>query len=221
MYRHVWHEGPQGLEYGVELDTACTPASGSGPRFRVAVAGARPPSGCRANTSIEDIASRDVTWNTGTNTFTLANETRAIPAIAVAAIAARATACDAPCLALWSVHIITSHGAPAAWQVERTWVTPDTTNLCNSAQQTAFDILVARGSAAAPLALHPDGDGFDPDVFAVLEDDGGARVLVTQALGEYATWDIAAGRQARHVHYGFPNEEDFAGAHDLAPYCGP
>jgi hypothetical protein len=179
---------------------------------------------------MQSLAAHTATWHTDSNTFDGPNEAPPIPDAVAAAIGPVAGGCVAPCLSLWTVDAITSRGRAAVWQVARTWVTPDTTNLCNSQVQGEFAIVVARGSAAVSLALHPGDPGkagseaddvFDPDVFAALEDDGGVRVLVTSQLGEYATWELSELRRTRRVHYGFPNEEEFGGGHQLGPYCGP
>ncbi len=221
MYRAPWTDGPLALEYGVELDTACRAPAAKGETLRVAVAGARPPTGCRADTRLQRLTARTVEWHVDANTFDPPSDAPPIDPVVATAIAPMTPSCSPPCLALWTVDAITSRGSAAVWEVNRAWVTPDATNLCNSTQQTSYDVVVARGSAAISLVLHPDGDGFDPDVFAALEDEGGVRVLVTTTIGEYATWEMSTLHVVRRMHYGFPNEEEFAGIHELAPYCGP
>jgi len=218
VYRDLWRDGPLGFEYGVELDTTCNEPAGRDPVVRVAVAGARPPVGCRVDTHVQDITAHTAAWNVDDNTFEPPTDAVAIPD-AVAAAIAPAPPCTGACLPLWHVSAVMSRGAPAVWQVERAWVTPDRARLCDSAARSQFDVLVARGSAALPLAIHPDGNGLDPDLFAALEDDGGVRVLVTSLPGDYATWDLDALHLGRRLRWGFPNPAELAAAHALGPVC--
>jgi hypothetical protein len=219
VYRDVWSDGRDvGFEYGVELDATCSAPPNRDAVVRVAVAGPRPPAGCRVDTGVQDITARTVEWDVAGNTFEPPAAAPAIPDAVAAAIPP--PPCTGACLALWHVSALMSHGAPAVWQVERAWVTPDRAELCNSSVASRFDVLVARGSAAVPLAIHPDGSGLDPDLFAALEDDGGVRVLVTSLPGEYATWDLDAMRLGRRLHWGFPDRAELAAAHELGPVCG-
>jgi hypothetical protein len=218
VYRDVWRDGPVGFEYGVELDATCSDPAHRDAVVRVAVAGVRPPAGCRVDSGVQDITARTAAWNVADNTFEPPADAPAIPDVVAAAIAP-APPCTGACLALWHVSALMSRGAPAVWQVERAWVTPDRAQLCSSSAQSGFDVLVARGSAVAPLAIHPDRPGLDPDLFAALEDDGGVRVLVTSLPGDYATWDLDAMHLARRLYWGFPNPAELAAAHALGPVC--
>ena len=224
VYRALWNDGPTGLEYGVELDTACPPGNHRD-EPRVAVAAPRPPIGCHAETTDTVVSSRTVEWDQAKSTFTPPGD-EVSPRELASVWLAPSEPCTGACLALWQVDALSARGRPVAWAIVQTWITPDTTNLCSSRAGSEFEIVVARGSAdGGGLAVVDSADEVrwsTKDPIAVLDDDGGPRVLVTGETGDDTTYEVAhPERPARTLRWGFPNEEDFAATHDLGPYCGP
>nr|HEX4319173.1 hypothetical protein [Kofleriaceae bacterium] len=229
VYRSLWNDGPVGFEYGVELDTACRAPNllAKENDVRVAVAAPTPPAGCRVDTAETAVSMRTVEWNQSNNTFVGPADVPPPKGLAAAWSAPR-QACTGSCLTLWAVDAITSRGKPAVWSIVQTWVTPDGTDLCQSQADGAYAMAVAEPSGDVARIGATGGSageveqGVDEDPFSVLSDDGGARVVVTTVEGAYTTYEAARpGSGARHVQFGFPNEEDFAGRHQLGPYCGP
>jgi hypothetical protein len=188
------------VTYGVEL-TGCAapPADQQEDAEAIVVVSAQPPSGCQvlpprpvaARLGATDAQKR---WQRPTK------ETPIPPGLA-AAIPARD--CRPPgCETLWAIAQVDVADRPVAWAGAVNWlaVSPDaSTSACDWKAETFAGFFVPGPDGKAVKVT--EGQDRPLLLTAVLADGDGAKVLVAEGPGAYATYDLVTGaaRLARHL----------------------
>ena len=135
-----------------------------------------------------------------------------------------ARACAAPdCEQLWSVGRVDVAGKPVAWSGAVNWIQipPGSTP---SAQCTwnvdTFSALYVEGPAGKGVVKLEDA-GQPLVLTVVLADAKGAKVLIADGVGEYATWDYGDGLPTlgRHVTWFLDDAAAYGAADHLGPSC--
>lgn len=214
-------EGPANDVLGVQLTTTCAPPTKDQSPQLLAVVADVAPTGC-VTILPRPVAGR-VGEAKGTSWEILPQSTPMPPAVE-AALAKKE--CAAPCERLWTVGQLDFGGKPIAWDVAATWlrVDPAQPDVCQWTTEHDGGIFVATASGAAETLQHEHN--LEPlHLGALLADRAGAKVLVLEHIGEYATFDLGAGGSsptaAKYLRWYVPNEELYAGDRKLGPYCGP
>jgi hypothetical protein len=133
--------------------------------------------------------------------------------------------CRAPgCETLWTIAQVDVAGRPVAWAGAVNWLTipPNTTpaSQCDWKAETFAGFFVAGPGGEAVRVT--EGQDHPLLLSTVLADSTGARVMVAEGPGEYATYDLAAGaaRLARHVTWLRLPPEAYAIDERIGPSCG-
>ncbi len=204
---------------GVQLTSGCPAPAKDQPSQLIAVAAAAAPTGCVA------IAPRPIAGRVGEakdSSWQIVPQSTPLPPALEAAAPQRE--CGAPCEKLWTAAQLDFAGKPIAWDVALEWlgVDPAQPDVCQwtSSKDGGLWYADAAGNAVplehqqAQVPLH---------LSALLADRAGAKVLVAEHLGEYATFDLGAGapQPARYLRWYTPNAEVYATDRKLGPYCGP
>jgi hypothetical protein len=134
--------------------------------------------------------------------------------------------CRAPgCETLWTIAEVDVAGRPVAWAGAINWLTipPNTTaaSQCDWKAETFAGFFVAGPGGEAVRVT--EGQDHPLLLSTVLADRSGARVMVAEGPGEYATYDLAAGtaRLARHLTWVRLPREAYAIDERIGPRCGP
>jgi hypothetical protein len=213
-YYAVRIEGPPAaVGYGVELDGCPAPAQDEG---AVLLASDAAPTGCRFETPRPVAARVGVMAN---KTWQRPTKETPIPAPIAAAITDKP--CSAPaCEKLWAFEEVKINGQITAWTGAINWVsTGDPKDACTWPAERESGTWIASGGAAVKVT---EAQQHPLKLSAVLADGGGAKVLVAEGPGEYATYDLSAGKAAlgHHVTWQIVPPETWEAVDHLV-YCPP
>lgn len=237
FYADTVVDGPANDVLGVQLTTACPAPGKEQPLQLLAIVADAAPTGCVS------ILPRPVAGRVGevvsvppaagappppagappAQTWQVMAQSTPMPPAIAAAVPQKE--CAAPCEPLWTVAQLEFAGKPIAWDVSLEWLRADPAqpDVCQWQTERDGGIWVSNASGAAERLTHDHA--VEPlHLGAVLADRSGAKVLVLEHIGEYATFDLTAGaapQQARHLRWYQANEELYAGDRKLGPYCGP
>jgi hypothetical protein len=209
------------VTYGVELSgCAAPPADQQQDAEAIVLVSAQAPSGCQILPP-QPIAARLGETDAQKHWQRPAKETAIPPALA-AAIPAHD--CRAPgCETLWAIAQVTVAGKPVAWAGAVNWLTippgAAPTTQCDWKAESFAGFFVAGADGKATQVT--EGQAHPLLLTAVLADTGGAKVLVAEGAGEYATYDLAAGgaKLARHLPWLALPPEAYAVDDHLGPSC--
>jgi hypothetical protein len=133
--------------------------------------------------------------------------------------------CRAPgCEMLWAVAQVDVANRPVAWAGAVNWlaIPPDASVApCDWKSETFAGFFVAGPDGKAVKVT--EGQDHPLLLTAVLADRTGAKLLVAEGAGEYATYDLAAGtaRLARHLVWLLLGADAYAIDERIGPSCGP
>lgn len=218
-YSEIIVDGRPNEVLGVQLTTKCPLPAAEAAQQAVALVADVAPTGCVAILP-RPVAGRVAEEQDGQ--WRVLPQSTAIPPALAAAVPQKP--CAAPCETLWTVAQVDFVGKPVAWDVAIEWlrVDPAQPDVCQWASEGDGGVFWATPAGGAERIA--DGHAVVPlHLGALLADRGGAKVLVLEHIGEYATFDVAAGasQPARHLRWFQPNEELYGGDRKLGPYCGP
>lgn len=218
-YAEVIVDGPPNEVLGVQLTTKCALPAAEAAQQAVALAADVAPAGCVAILP-RPVAGRVAEEQNGQ--WRVLPQSTAIPPALAAALPQKS--CSAPCEPLWTVAQLDFAGKPVAWDVALEWlrVDPAQPDVCQWASEGDGGVFMANAAGGAERIA--DGHAAVPlHLGALLADRAGAKVLVLEHIGEYATFELSAGasKPARYLRWFVPNEEHYGGDRKLGPYCGP
>lgn len=219
FYADTVVDGPANDVLGVQLTTQCAAPGKDQPLQVLAIVADAAPTGCVA------ILPRPVAGRVGeaqAQSWQVMSQSTPMPPAVEAAMPQKP--CAAPCERLWTVAQLDFAGKPIAWDISLEWlrVDPAQPDVCQWQSEHDGGVWFATPAGAAERLAHEHA--IEPlHLGAVLADRAGAKVLVLEHIGEYATFDLggAAPQPARHLRWYAPNEELYAGDRKLGPYCGP
>lgn len=208
-------ESPANVTYGVELSGCpAPPADQQQDAEAIVLASVAPPGACQV-LAPQPVAARlgdtdaQGTWKRPVR------ETAMPPAFAPLVPPRECRAPD--CEKLWSVAQVTVAGRPVAWAGAVNWLAASGGDPCSWKSESFAGFFVAGPDGAAVRV--PDSEHLL--MTAVLADAGGAKVVVAQGAGEYATYDYVAGaaRPGRHLTWLLLPPEATAVDASLGPVC--
>jgi hypothetical protein len=134
--------------------------------------------------------------------------------------------CRAPgCEALWAIAQVDVANRPVAWVGAVNWlaIPPNASpaTQCDWKAETFAGFFVAGPDGRAVKVT--EGQDHPLLLAAVLADRTGAKVLVAEGAGEYATYDLAAGtaKLGRHLVWLLLGADAYAVDEQLGPSCDP
>lgn len=208
------NDTPQNIAYGVELN-GCAPPQQDGEA--IVVVSEQMPGECQI-VAPKPIAARLGEANPQKQ-WTAPKKQTPIPLEVAAIIPAHD--CAAPgCEQLWSIVQVDVNGAPAAWGGTVNWLHPDASPQCSWANET-FSGFFAPGEGGHAVKV-TEGQDHPLILTGVLADKGGAKVLLAEGAGEYATYDLAAGaapKLAHHLTWLIAPAEAYAVDDRIGPEC--
>lgn len=218
-YSEVVIDGKANEILGVQLTTKCALPAADAAQQAVALLADVAPTGCVAILP-RPVAGRVAEEQNGQ--WSVLPQSTPIPPAVAAALPQKS--CVAPCETLWTVAQVDFAGKPVAWDVALEWLRVDAAqpDACQWASEGDGGVFWANPAGAVERVA--DGHAVVPlHLGALLADRGGAKVLVLEHIGEYATFDVASGtnKPARYLRWVQPNEELYGGDRKLGPYCGP
>jgi hypothetical protein len=132
--------------------------------------------------------------------------------------------CVAPgCETLWAIAQVTVAGRPVAWAGAVNWLTippgAPPSSQCDWKAETFAGFFVAGADGNATRVT--EGQDHPLLLTAVLADASGAKVLVAEGAGEYATYDLGGGAAtlARHLVWLVLPADAYAVDDHLGPSC--
>ena len=206
---------PANVAYGVEM-TGCAPPQTQDGEAIVLVS-AEPPNECHV------VPPRPSAQRLGeTNAQKQwVPPTKATPIPEALAAALPPHECTAPgCEMLWSIVQVDVAGAPVAWGGTVNWLHPDASPPCNWAAD-AVSGFYAAGADGRPQRI-TEGQDHPLILTGVLADKTGAKVLLAEGAGEYASYDLAAGaapKLGRHLVWLVGPAEAYAVDDHIGPEC--
>jgi hypothetical protein len=204
--------------YGLEIDGCAAPPDPQDATGLVLISD-EPPSGCTFQAP-QPIAGR-VGEMTGPKQWQRPQKETPIPPELASLVPQHA--CTAPgCETLWTVGEVRVQDKPVAWAVAVNWLTVgDPAAPCDWKAERWSGFFVP-GEGGAPVKVtesltHPLA------LSSVLVDRAGARVLLAEGPGEYATYDLspAGPKLGMHVTWMAASDEDWASIDNLGPICAP
>jgi hypothetical protein len=208
---------PAGLTYGVELEGCAAPTDPQDAGGIVLVGDAAP-TGCRFE-GPQPIAARLGTMTEDGKRWQPPASEATMPRELAAAIPAHECAAPA-CQMLWAVNAIQPHAGMMAWSVAVNWLAVgDPAAPCSwQAERFSGVFIPAPGGGVRRL-----DEGFEHPLVlsAELVDDGGAKVLLAEGPGEYATYDIVPQHEGlgNHITWMFAPHEAYEAVDHLGPIC--
>jgi hypothetical protein len=209
---------PASISYGVELEGCPAPANPEEAGGLVLVSDAAP-TGCRFEAP-QPIAARVGEMDANKRWQRPAKETPLPPPIA-ALVPQRE--CRAPdCEMLWAFGEVKVGGATVAWSGAVNWLAigpPDQQCQWKAERFSGF-FVPAQGGAAVRVT---EGQQRPVVLHAVLVDGSGAKVLLADGPGEYATYDLAGGsaRLGHRIAWMLAPEDAWEAVDHLGPICEP
>ncbi len=216
-------DGPTpNMTYGVELGgCAAPPADQQEDAEAIVLISEQSPGGCQI-VPPQPVAARLGETDKQKQWQRPVKETPIPPALA-AAIPARD--CRAPgCETLWAIAQVVVGNQPVAWAGAVNWLTippgAAPASQCEWKAETFAGFFVAGADGKAVKVT--EGQDHPLLLTAVLADQTGAKVLVAEGAGEYATYDLAGGaaKLARHLVWLVLPPEAYAVDDQLGPSCG-
>jgi hypothetical protein len=206
------------VSYGLELDGCPAPADPENATGLVLVS-QDTPSSCQFQ-SPQPVASR-LGEMIGPKAWQKPDKETPIPPELAPLVPAHA--CTSPgCEPLWAVAEVKVADKPVAWAVAANWLAVgDPTNACDWKAERFSGVFVP-GEGGAPVKLS-DGMAHPLALSAVLVDHAGARVLLAEGPGEYATYDLspAGAKLGQQITWMVAPDEDWAAIDHLGPLCAP
>jgi hypothetical protein len=131
--------------------------------------------------------------------------------------------CKPPgCETLWAIGEVTVNGQPVAWSGAINWLAIGAAaSQCEwKAERFSGFFVPASGGTAIKVT---EGQDHPLVLSAALVDNAGAKVLLAEGPGEYATYDLAADKPAlgHHVTWMLAPAEAFDAIDHLGPICEP
>ncbi len=205
---------PASLSYGIEIDGCPAPADpdASG----VVMVSMETPSGCLFQTP-QPVASRlgemvDQKWQKP------AKETP-IPLVLGPLVPAHD--CQVPaCEQLWSIGEVDVANQPVAWAGAVNWLTVGDPDKPCDWKAERFSGFFVPGPDGKPIAV-TEGQDHSLALSTVFVDHSGAKVALAEGPGEYATYDLAAGKAplGHHVTWMLAPPEAWESIDHLGPVC--
>ncbi len=130
-------------------------------------------------------------------------------------------ACTAPaCESLWSIAQVDVGGKPVAWAGAVNWLETAGDEPCSWKAERFSGFFIA-GPDGSPVRV-TEGQDHPLALTAVLADRGGAKVLVAEGPGEYATFALGGGAAtvANHLVWLRPDPVSYENLDNLGPVCG-
>lgn len=208
---------PQSVSYGVELEGCPAPANPDEAGGIVLVS-EQAPTGCRFEPP-QPIAARVGEMDAQKQWQRPTKETPLPPEIA-AAIPQHP--CDAPaCEKLYAFGAVKFDGQPVAWSGAVNWLQIGApADQCNWKAERFSGFFVPTPAGAVKVT---EGQEHPLVLSAALVDSGGAKALLAEGPGEYATYDLTAdgARLGRHVTWMIAPDEAWDAVDHLGPICEP
>ena len=206
---------PASLSYGVEIDGCPAPADPEA--AGVVLISMESPSACQFQPP-QPVASRVGEMTEQKQWQKPAKET---PIPLVLAPLLPAHECSAPgCEELWAIAEVDVANQPVAWSGAVNWLTVgDPATPCDWKAER-FSGFFIPGPDGKPVKV-TEGQDHPLVLSAVLVDRAGAKVLLGDGPGEYATYDLAAGKAtlAHHVTWMLAPAEAWESVDHLGPVC--
>ncbi|MGE0872732.1 MAG: hypothetical protein AB7P03_29520 [Kofleriaceae bacterium] len=212
--------GAPNLAYGVEL-SGCPAPGENAPDVAIALAAADEPAGCRA------IAPRPVATRLGevSDDKGWQRPTKQTPIPASFEPVIPAKDCKPPaCEMLWSIAQVDVDNRPVAWAGAVNWlhIPPNAApeSQCEWQVDTFAGFFIA-GPDGKPVKV-TEGQNMPLVLTAVLADQGGAKVLVAEGIGEYTSYDLRDGgaKVGRHLVWLHEHPESYGDIDRIGPDCG-
>ncbi|MEO7732581.1 MAG: hypothetical protein ABIY55_16555 [Kofleriaceae bacterium] len=209
------------VTYGVELaGCAAPPADQQQDAEAIVVVSDQAPSGCQILPP-QPVAARLGETDAQRQWQRPTKETAIPPAVARAVPPHECRAPD--CETLWAIAQVTVAGRPVAWAGAVNWLAippgaPASTQ-CDWKAETFAGFFVAAADGTATRVT--EGQDHPLLLTAVLADASGAKVLVAEGAGEYATYDLGGGAAtlARHLVWLVLPADAYAVDDHLGPSC--
>ncbi len=178
---------PASVSYGFELDGCLAPQDASEGGGIVLVS-EQPPTGCRFE--VPQPAAARLGQMDKNNRWQRPTQETPIPPVLAAAIPAHD--CSAPaCETLWAFAEVKLAGQTVAWTGAVNWLAVGApADQCKWPTERFSGFFVPSGSGATKVT---EGQDHSLVLSAVLADGGGAKVLLAEGPGAYATYDLASG----------------------------
>jgi hypothetical protein len=210
---------PASISYGVELEGCPAPANPEEAGGIVLVS-TEAPTGCRFEVP-QPAAVRLGTMDDKQHWQPPASE-RPIPP-ALASVVPQKD-CKAPgCEMLWAVGEVRVANQPVAWSGAINWLAVgDPATPCAWQAERFSGVFVPSGTGAVQVTEGQEA-GHPLVLSAVLADSGGAKVLLAEGPGAYATYDYAAGgpKLARAATWMLAPDEAWDAVDHIGPVCEP
>ncbi|HUS30210.1 MAG TPA: hypothetical protein VMZ53_17000 [Kofleriaceae bacterium] len=206
---------PASATFGVEIEGCPAPANPDEAGGFVLVSDAAP-TGCRFEPP-QPVAARLGEMDKAKQWQRPAKETPLPPAIA--AIVPPHTCTPPACETLWAFAEVKVNGATVAWTGAVNWLQVGSpADQCSWPNERWSGVFVPSGSGAIKIS---EGQSHPLTLLATLVDNTGARVLLTEGPGEFATYDVAQGSAplGNHVSWMTVPETAWETVDDLGPIC--
>lgn len=208
------------ISYGVTLAGCPAPQDPNDPGVAIAMVSNEAPSQC------QPIAPRPVASRLGemdkANGWSRPTKETPMPDAFAKIVPERA--CAAPdCEKLWAVAQVDIAGTPVAWSGAVNWIDippgADPKTACTWKVDTFSGFFVA-GPDGTPVKV-TEGQDHPLALFVVLADKGGAKVLIADGTGEYATYDLANGAATlgRHLVWFIDDPQAYGQVDHIGPEC--
>lgn len=203
------------VTYGVEL-TGCNPPPDPANASAIAVVSADTPNQCQVN------GPRGVAQRLGEvdqqGKWQKPTKETPIPPNLAALVPQPKNDCAAPtCEKLWSFAQVEVGGQPVAWAGAVNWLQASEDCDWKGERYSGFFIV---GPDGAPVKV-TEGQEHALALTAVLADKTGAKVLIAEGPGEYATYALGGGmaKVGRHLVWLRPHPDSFEALDHLGPVC--
>jgi hypothetical protein len=209
---------PASVSYGFELDGCAAPANPEEAGGILMVSG-ESPTGCRFEAP-QPVAARLGRMDASKQWQRPATETP-LPAPIAAAIPQRD--CRAPdCEMLWAFGEVKIGGRPVAWSGAVNWLAIGAPAAQCEWKADRFSGFFIPGPGASAIKV-TEGQEHPLVLSAALVDATGAKVLLAEGPGEYATYGLAPERAAlgHHVRWMLAPEDAWEAVDHLGPICEP
>lgn len=200
--------------YGFELEGCPPPTQDAG--GGIVLVSDVDPSGCRFEQP-QPVAARLGDMDKQQQWQRPTKETPIPPAIAAAVPAHE---CTAPaCETLWAFGEVKANGATVAWTGAVNWLQVGApAEQCSWPSERFSGFFVPAGDSAVKVS---EGQERPLALLAALVDGSGAKVLIADGPGEYATYDLAPGKATlgHRIHYVIVPPEAWNDVDNLGPVC--